>query len=169
MSEPPNITCGIPQGSNLGPLLLLIYNNDLLNCLETIHAALSADDTNISCQGDSYTDIEQLLNIDLENVHKWLTVNKLTLNMEKTECIIIGSKQKLNHISANPYAVIEDQRELECKEHVDAQSKRISNNIALPMRAKEFVTQETLIKMYNALVILQFIVLAYGLTALPPI
>ena len=69
MSEPQNITCGIPQGSNLGPLLFLIYFNDLPNCLETTRAALFANDTNISCRGDSSADVEQLLNIDLGNVY----------------------------------------------------------------------------------------------------
>ena len=107
-------------------------------------------------------DIEQLLNIDLENVHKLPTAHKLTLNMEKTEYMIIGSRQKLTHTSANPHIIIGDQtitrvkekkvlggmndEQLRWKEHIHAQSKRISNNIALLRRAKEFVTHETLIK-----------------------
>ena len=44
-----------------------------------------ADDTNISCQGESLADIENKINVDLDNVHKWLIGNKLTLNTEKTE------------------------------------------------------------------------------------
>jgi hypothetical protein len=42
-----------------------------------------ADDTNLSCQGKSSTEIENKINTDLENVHKWLIANKLTLNQEK--------------------------------------------------------------------------------------
>ena len=173
MSEPQNITCGIPQGSNLGPLLFLIYINDLPNCLETTHAALFADDTNISCRGESSADIEQQLNTDLENVYKWLIANRLTLNMEKTKYMIIGSRQKLKQILMDPHIIIGDEainrvkekkvlrviinEQLKWKEHIDAQFKRISNNIALLRRTKEFVTQETLVKMYNTLILPYFI------------
>jgi hypothetical protein len=50
MSEVVNVTCGVPQGSNLGPLLFLLYINDLPNCLEETQASMFADDTNLSCQ-----------------------------------------------------------------------------------------------------------------------
>ena len=157
----------------LALLLFLIYTNDLPNCLETTHAALFADDNNISWRGESSADIEPQLNINQENVHKWLIANRLTLNMEKTEYMIIGSRQKLNHISTNPHIIIGDQaitrvkekkvlgvimdEQLKWKEHLDAQSKTISINIALLRKAKEFVNQETLVKMYNTLVLQHFI------------
>ena len=87
--------------------------------------------------------------------------------------MIIGSRQKLNHISTNPHIIIGDQaitrvkekkvlgvimdEQLKWKEHLDAQSKRISINIALLRKAKEFVTQEPLVKMCNTLVLPHFI------------
>ena len=72
ISNVKKIRCGVPQRSNLGPLLFLFYINDLPNCLETTRASIFADDTNISCCSNSPNDIEHKLNTDLENVHKWL-------------------------------------------------------------------------------------------------
>ena len=63
-------------------------------------------------------EIEQKLNTDLENVHKWLISNKLTLNVEKTEYLIIGSRNRLNQIHSNPEIVIGEQtiERVACKE-----------------------------------------------------
>ena len=96
------IRCGVPQGSNLGPLLFLIYINDLPNCLETTHSNLFTDDTILSCQGHLSTDIEYKLNKDLINAQKWLSANKLTLNNEKTKYMIIGSRQRLKNLDPVP-------------------------------------------------------------------
>ncbi len=93
MSAVRQIKCGIPQGSNLGPILFLLYINDLPNCLETIKANIFADDTSLSCEGFSPYEIETKLNKDIENVHRWLTANKLSLNMKKSEFMIIGSRR----------------------------------------------------------------------------
>ena len=78
-SDTEKICCGVPQGSNLGPLLFLIYMNDFPNCLETTQSNLFADHTILSCQGQSSLDIEHKLNKDLVNALKWLSANKLTL------------------------------------------------------------------------------------------
>jgi hypothetical protein len=58
MSDIVEINCGVPQGSNLGPLLFNLYINDLPNCLQTTKASMFADDTNLSCKGQSSADIE---------------------------------------------------------------------------------------------------------------
>ena len=86
----------MPQGSNLGPLFFLLYINDLPNCLETANTSLFADDTNLSCEGKSSPKVKQKLNADLDNVHNWLMANILTLNKEKAEYMIVGSRQKLH-------------------------------------------------------------------------
>ena len=102
LSNPILNTCGVPQGSNLGPLLFLIYINDLPNCLNFTKASMFADDTKMHCQADSAADIQAMINSDLNNVHQWLLSNKLTLSIKKTNYMIIGSRQRFNQILTNP-------------------------------------------------------------------
>ena len=96
------ICCGVPQGSNLGPLLFILYINDPPNCLSHTSANMFADDTNITTKGLNAEDIQTRLNYDLEHIHQWLLANKLTLNKDKTEYMIIGSRQKLSNIETDP-------------------------------------------------------------------
>ena len=89
----------MPQASILGPLLFLLYINDLPQCLNKTKPCLFADDTNLTASGISLTDLEVAVNSDLENLRKWLVANKLSLNVAKTEFMLIGSKRMLNKIS----------------------------------------------------------------------
>ena len=85
-----------PQGSNLGPLLFLLYINDLPNCLKYTKANMFADDTNLTTASLNKEELQRRLNSDLELMHNWLLANKLTLNKEKTEYMLIGSHQRLS-------------------------------------------------------------------------
>ena len=89
----------------MGPLLFLICINDLPNCLSTSNSAcvsVFADDTKISSHGANIREINENLDENLEKVHQWLLCDKLTLNNEKTEYMIIGSKQRLSNITNDP-------------------------------------------------------------------
>ena len=83
VSSPAVVTCRVPRGSNVGPLLFLIYVNDLPNCLSFSNASLFADDTNLTTSGISVEVVQSQLNEDLEKVHRWLLANKLNLKIKK--------------------------------------------------------------------------------------
>ena len=85
VSKPQMISCGVPQGSILDPLLFLIYINDLPGCLLHTKAHMYADDTTIYASSVSTAELYAKVNNDLTRVRDWLLANKLSLNVTKTE------------------------------------------------------------------------------------
>ena len=88
---------GVPQGSIIGPLLFLIYINDLPNSSKLFNFLMYADDTTLFCCLEDITSKNKAhtLNIELEGVHSWLKANRLTLNVNKTKYMLF-SKRKNN-------------------------------------------------------------------------
>ena len=99
LSDLTTLKCGVPQGTILGPLLFLIYINDLPDCLSFSIPTMYADDTHITYAGSDLHLIQSSLSHDLEKLSKWLVSNRLTLNATKTEFMLIGSRQRLSTLS----------------------------------------------------------------------
>ena len=86
-----DIACGVPQDSVLGPLLFILYTNDLPNSLEHTHAILFADDTTIYLNSNNINSLYENVNKDLNSLYEWFNTNKLSLNISKTNYMLISN------------------------------------------------------------------------------
>ena len=171
LSNSKPVTCGVPQGSILGPLLFLIYINDLPNCLNYAMPRMFADDTNVSYAADSLNELQNVLNSELKSLHNWLITNRLSLNIAKTEFMTIGSRQKLRTIddvitikiiinfkseinrvdSVKSLGVYIDNH-LTWTKHIDKISKKIASAIGALKRIRPYITTNTAVQVYQALI-----------------
>ena len=95
------ITCGVPQGSTLGPLLFLLYINDLSNSSEKLSFRIFADDTNIFFTGTNPKEVEFTMNEEIKLVLKYCAINKLSVNFKKTYYMLVTSSKKQVHLNTN--------------------------------------------------------------------
>ena len=164
------VTCGVPQGSLIGPLLFLIYINDLPNCLSKALPRMYADDTSISIAASSLPELESALNTELTYLHEWLNVNKLSLNIAKTELMLIGSRQRLSanttghslteqikghEIDRVPHTKslgVHIDQNLSWSKHVNETAKIVSSGIGALKRLRPFICGDTAILLYRALI-----------------
>ena len=110
LSTPQTVTCGVPQGSILGPLLFLIYINYLPQCLIHTKPHMYADDTILSAASTSTIELQLELNQDLLNIKEWLLANKFSLNVTKSEYMHFGTNFRLSNLGKIFSIVIGDKQ-----------------------------------------------------------
>ena len=89
------VTCGVPQGSILGPTLFLCFINDMSDALKC-RLSLYADDSALVFSGPDPIKVADFLGSELNICRKWLIDNRLSLHFGKTECIVFGPKRRLS-------------------------------------------------------------------------
>ena len=171
-SDSQPITCGVPQGSILGPLLFILYINDLANISNEIFPILFADDSNLFFSGKNLTETINLVNAELIKVYQWLNLNKLSLNIEKTNFIIFSLSKNVhqdiyNNIVINGshinrvyftkfLGVIIDSK-LTWKNHITKIRTKISKAIGIICKSRKLFNQEILVTLYYSFVYPYFI------------
>ena len=100
-SDSLSITCGTPQGSILGPLLFLLYINDLPDASKLLSFHLFADDTDIYFSHKNHNDLELILNQELQAVAEWMKSNRPALSISKTNFVLFHSKRLKPYKSLN--------------------------------------------------------------------
>ena len=168
-SEILEVRCGVPQGSTLGPLLFLLYINDLRFCLDKVTSNHFADDTCLILNNNMKNNIKQLesiLNKELKSVVVWLNANRLSLNVKKSKLLIFHSKWKkidykslsikLNDVILHPDTHIKHlgmiiDNHLLWDNHIYDLSIKLSRVNGIFAKLRHFVPKSILISVYYAL------------------
>ena len=159
--NPEPIVCCIPQGSIVGPLLFIIYINDLPNASNLLKTFLFADDTSLFYSHKDPNQLIRVMNCELSKISEWLKVNKLSLNVAKTNYILFRPRQKpitvsdtitLDNIAVQQVEVTKflgvllDQH-LSWKYHINHDAKKVSKTIGIISKAPFFLSSKSLLSL----------------------
>ena len=161
-----NVTCGVPQGSILGPILFLIYINDIVHVSTLLFPILFADDSNVFYAGKDPNDMINIMNIELEKLLIWLKVNKLSLNVKKTHFMFFCPPQKkaefsnsltidgetINRVNETKFLGVMVDDKLSWASHINYISKKISKGIGILCKARKYLPKSCLVTLYYSFV-----------------
>ena len=161
------IKCGVPQGSILGPILFTLYINDLPNASDILKFVLFADDTNLICSSKSYVNLIEKLNKELEHLSLWFKLNKMSLNVSKTNYIRFGNKKVKEeleiYIDKSPVEKVLETKflgvivnnKLSWVEHIKNVKNKVAKSVGIMYRLKDVITEKIMKLLYCSLILPQ--------------
>lgn len=159
-----SINNGVPQGSILGPILFNIYLNDIIHASSIPRYVIYADDTTVYYHSSDITLLFRNMNNALAEINDWANVNKLTINLKKTQYMLFNTKnhslqnilrigetllERVNHFKL--LGVIIDQK-LNFWNHIEHISRKVNQSLGIINRIKFFIQKATLVTLYYSLI-----------------
>ena len=168
---------GVLQGSILGPLLFLLFSNEMHENSLNSAVKMYADDTLIYCCHEDVNFIEKCLYEDLASLSKWLDDNLMKVNVSKTKIMLLGTPVKTNNINSINFVMNNTTSTVECvnyfkylgvtndtnlkwNDHISSVCRKMCNSLGIMRRIKPFVPQKSLVTIYNTMFLTH---LDYGL------
>ena len=171
------LNLGVPQGSILGPLLFLIYINDLPSVSEVLSPTLFADDTTLTIAHPNYDELVEKVNYELKPIISWTQANRLTVNVNKTEMILITNRSQTNtddQIILNDeflkfnesvmFLGVKIDRGLTFSSHISYITNKLSKSTGIFYRIRDNLNEKARIKFYYGFMypLISYNILAWG-------
>ena len=166
ISDPLLISCGVPQGSILGPLLFILYINDICNISDISFPILFADDTSLFFTGDSISEVCDKANTELTKIMPWIHANKLSLNVSKTHYMffqpsarlpsdipeIMIEQSKLERVCVTKFLGINLDSKMTWEKHIHTIKGKVARGLGLISKAKKVLNSDSLVTLYYSMV-----------------
>lgn len=166
VSDPLFVNIGLPQGSNMAPILFILYINDIVNASDKFLYSMYADDTALILKDSCLENLISVVNQQLSLVNNWLIANKLTLNCQKTKWILFTNAKgyvvtddavKINNNTIErcfqiKYLGLILDCDLKFDKHITSVCNKISKNIGVFYKLRPYVSTKTLVCLYYSFV-----------------
>lgn len=163
-----SIRCGVPQGSILGPLLFLIYINDIIHVSDLANVIMFADDTNLFFSGDKLDLLNTQINVELSKLVIWFKLNKLSLNIKKTHFILFRTKIcssidtkdlniemdgiTLQRVTTTKFLGVILNENLKWDKHIATVKQKISKSLGIMKKIRHLLSTSILTTLYFSLI-----------------